>query len=192
MNRKTVLALALIWVSTAAQAKPEEQYIALNIGTAKYSNATLAGSAYPDPFSLDIIYGYRVLPNLAAEFGCTQFGNSVTEGTVRGVATKGNILASSTHAAAVGYFPISPSFEVFGKAGFTFNISQLNLTSANSSSVSGASGTSLYYGIGASYKLDEALSIQTQYENFGSFGQFASTSNELTATVISLGIVHSW
>lgn len=192
MNRKTVLALALIWVSTTAHAKSEEQYIALNIGSAKYSNATLAGSAYPNPFSLDIFYGYRVLPNLAAEFGCTQLGNSVLDGTVQGVATKGSILASSTHAAAVGYFSISPSFEVFGKAGLSFNISQLNLTQANSSSISGASGTSLYYGIGASYKFNEALSIRAQYENFGGFGQFASTGNDLTATVMSLGLVHSW
>lgn len=192
MNKNSALVLVSACLMFASQSNAMDQYVALGIGSAKYTNAMLAGNAYPNPVSLDIAYGYRLFPQFAVEFGCTQFGNSFLEGNVQGVATKGNISANSTHAAAVGFAPIGQSIEAFGKVGLTYNIGQLNLTQSNSSTVLGASGTNLYYGIGASYKLNATTALKIQYENLGSFGQFVSVGNDLTATVTSLGLVYSW
>lgn len=192
MKKQIISIAVLCGFSIAAGAAPEQQYVALNIGSAKYANATLAGKDYPNPYSLDIVYGYKFAPDWFAEIGCTQFGNSILNENVQGVPTRGNIMANSTHAAVVGFLPVIPSFFVFAKAGYTFNISQLNLTQSNATSTSGANRGDLYYGAGGSYHINDTLSIRLQYENFGSFGPFAATEKDLTIEVISLGFVHSW
>lgn len=191
--KKQIISMA-IWcgLSVAAEAAPEQQYVALNIGSAKYANATLAGNDYPNPYSLDLAYGYKFAADWFAEIGCTQFGNSILNENVQGVSTRGNIMANATHAAAVGFLPVTPSFSVFAKAGYTFNISQLNLTQSNATSTSGANRGDLYYGAGGSYHINDTLSIRLQYENFGSFGPFAATEKDLIVEVVSLGLVHYW
>lgn len=159
MNK--TLAAALLCTAAAAPALAQSQghwYGALDFGT-----LTMKNSNYPDPNTMSVTGGYRFSPNLAAEGGVLFVSDSTytdTTGTV-------NARQGGLQLAAVGFLPLSPSFELFGKAGLGFHTVKMTGTGAYAGTYDPYTTTNIIYGAGAQVNFSSRFSMRMQYEALG-------------------------
>ncbi|GAA6140378.1 porin family protein [Hydrogenophaga sp. 5NK40-0174] len=111
-----------------------------------------------DPSSLRGLVGYELGPFVAVE-GMISFGVADDDISGNGISTglKGEV-DNMFGAYIKPKFPVTPEFDLFGRLGFA----------STKLSVAGDSGTetSLSWGLGASYKINEQLSINGDYMTY--------------------------
>lgn len=95
--------------------------------------------------------------------------------------------ARSLQVAAVGSLPLSPQFDLIGKAGLSNN-SYTVKTTGNAVMLNGGSSSQsdILLGIGAQFHINPKMALRAQYESFGKFDNYAQP---LTATAISIGMI---
>lgn len=187
--KKSVLAALVLTAFVATPALADNSgkfYVAGDLGSASYSNVTVAAGTYPNPGVISIAGGYHFSPMLAAEVGYSMFGDSVL---TNGFAS-GTVSASSFKIAAVGTYALNPQFDLIGKLGLANN-SQKIVVTPGGSSISG-SQSDLLVGVGAQYNLNTQTSLRLQYENFGKFGNFGTTGQKMSASAFSLGVAYTF
>lgn len=165
-----------------AQSSTGDSYIAVDVGVASYSGVTVLAGTYPNPGALTLAYGRKVNDHFSLEMGGTLFGDSAISGT----GYTATISASSLFARVAGEFPITDSFSLTGNLGFGHNEQKLRVITAVSTSLSDSSN-GVIGGVGVKYKFNDRFSVFANYEDYGSFGTFASTTGKLTATTASIG-----
>lgn len=138
-------------------------YLGADYGWVTLTDTDPGGTDLPNPNSLRFSGGYHFSPMLAAEVGYAIIGDS-TLSTPFGDVTEKN---SAFQVAAVGSFPINPSFDLIGKVGLSFNSNKASGTGAYSGLDSSNSKTSYLFGIGAQFNVNEQFGIRAQYEDFG-------------------------
>jgi len=122
--------------------------------------------------------GYRFTPNVSAEVGLAQSGSSSSVG---GVSYK----VAATQVAVVGTYPINSQFDVLGKLGMSANKLTLSgLTCSN------CSKTSMMYGVGAQYNVNQQMGVRLQYENLGKTTDSGTSDVEVSA--LSVGVVYAF
>ena len=105
--KKALLTLALC-AAASGPALAQHWYGAVDIGTLNMRN-----TIYADPGSVTVSGGYRFSPNLGAEAGVTAIGDTTfVNNNGSRTARQGDM-----RFLAVGFLPINPNFEFFGKAG---------------------------------------------------------------------------
>ncbi|MEN9503475.1 MAG: hypothetical protein RI964_2760 [Pseudomonadota bacterium] len=107
-----------------------------------------------------VLSGYKFNPNAGVEGAYQRFFHN-TKTTDANVITLEN---TGMSLAAVGFYPVNPKTEVFGKAGF--------MTWEANAYVDGdyaatARDTDLLLGVGAGYQLDDNWGIRGEYERVG-------------------------
>lgn len=189
--KKLIVALLLsAFVATPALAdNTGKYYVAGDFGSARYTNVTVVAGTYPNPGMVRIAGGYHFSPALAVELGISGFGDS----TLTTGVSSGTITASSFQIAAVGSMPLSSQFDLFGKVGIAANKNQIDvkLSGVTVGSVS-SSQSSLLVGVGAQYHINSQFSVRAQYENFGSFGKFGTTGQDMKVSAISMGVAYDF
>lgn len=189
--KKAIVALLLsaFAVTPALADNTGKFYIAGDIGSARYTNVTVAAGTYPNPGMVRIAGGYHYSPALAVELGVSGFGDS----TLTTGVSSGTITASSFQIAAVGSLPLNSQFDLFGKLGIAANKNQIDvkISGFTVASVS-SSKSSLLVGFGAQYHINSQFSVRAQYENFGSFGNFGTTGQDMKASAISAGVAYDF
>ena len=140
-------------------------------------------ATHADPFGnpgigIRIGGGYRFTQNVGVEVGIAQSGSSSSVG---GASYK----AAATQVAAVGTYPINQQFDVFGKLGM----------SANKATFSGAtcdscSKTSVMFGVGGQYNINQNIGVRLQYENLGKATN--SGTDDVAVSTLSAGVVYSF
>lgn len=153
-------------------------YIAADIGSAMF----VPSSDLNNPSMAHIAGGYYFTPILSAEVGYTKFSDA-TANLASGDVT---VSFSSYHAVGIVSFPLSTSFDLTAKLGFSNNRSNTTATGSVVVVTPTATKTSLMYGVGAQYHLNQNVLIRAQYENYGDL--FDNYSGTLTAT--TLGVVY--
>ena len=148
-------------------------------------------SPFPNPGAFRIAAGYHFSPMLAVEAGYLKIGDSTVKYNTYSDTTKNSAL----QIAAVGTFAVAPAFDLIGKLGMSMNSNKLTSTDGfyNSSN----SSTSLMFGIGAQYNVNQQVSIRALYEDFGEFktddGPFPPvTSWNMGVSMFSIGVAYNF
>lgn len=92
--------------------------------------------------------GYRFSRHLAAEMSYINFGEYKARVTLGAASADGKADATAWGLAAVGIFPLSDRFDLFGKLGFVRGETDANVTIGATSVSFGDKGTELHYGFG--------------------------------------------
>lgn len=189
MKKIAIVAMLSAVLATPAWADNSGKvYIAGDLGSANFSNATLffnggGQAAFPNPGMIRFAGGIHLNPMMAVEIGYSVFGDSMLT-TANGSYT---LQARSFQVAAVGSLPVDRQFDLTGKIGLSNNSYNIR-TSGNAFMVNGGSSTQsdILLGIGAQFHLNSQMTLRAQYESFGKFDNYAQP---LTASAISVGMV---
>ncbi|HEX2198852.1 MAG TPA: outer membrane beta-barrel protein, partial [Burkholderiales bacterium] len=129
-----------------------------------------------------LFLGYRVNRNFAVEasyMNAGEFGGTVS--TIFGTASV-KADATAWGAAALGIFPVSEQFELFGKLGFVRGESDADVVLGGTRVTVGDSGTELAYGLGAVYNINRHFGIRAEWENI----------NDADISLLSIGIQYKF
>lgn len=186
--------IAVVTIFSALIASPAwadgtgKMYIAGDLGSASFTNATMAfvggGQAtFPNPGVVRVAAGFHFSPMMALEVGYSIFGDSI----VTVPSGSFTLQARSLQVAAIGSFPLNSQFDLTGKVGLANNSYNLQ-TTGNAVVLAGAnsSQSDILLGIGAQVHLSPQMTLRAQYENYGKFDNFAQP---LSASTISVGMV---
>jgi len=135
---------------------------------------------------------------VGVEAGYSIVGDSTVETITVGVSNEKETLKTKIlQVVAVGTFPISDKFELFGKLGlanskFEDIYSYSDSFTSYSASIS-ASKTNLTYGIGGQFNIGKRFGIRVQYQDFGKVTFANCTANcDFGAKIISAGGVFNF
>lgn len=189
MKKIAIVALLSACISTPALADNTGKfYVAGDLGSASYKNVSVAAGTYPNPGVLRIAGGYHFSPMFAVEAGYSIFGDSVlTNGF-----SSGTVAASSFQIAAVATYPMTSSFDLFGKLGLSSNNQKITASGGGISSSMSGSQSDLLLGFGVQYNIDSQVGVRLQYEDFGKFGNFGTTGQAMKASAISVGVAYNF
>lgn len=128
--------------------------------------------------SWGLFVGYRFMPYFAVEGGYLDLGTAgyqatgdVTDGEITlPVAISGDISSSGFQLSALGIWPIGESFEAYGRAGFYFADTDIDLnTSVDGVTIPELSGsekegeTEFLWGIGGAWNFSDAWAVRLEY-----------------------------
>jgi OOP family OmpA-OmpF porin len=137
--------------------------------------------------------GYSFSPNFAVEAGYIDFGKVKYSASYAGGTATGTVKAGGVDVAALGILPVTDSFSVFGKAGIVAAKVKSSLDASGPASA--ASGNTSAHvvrpllGVGASYKLTDAMDLRLEYDHAGDLGKSGKTG-KLTSNMLSLGLAY--
>ncbi len=166
----------------AAQMNMSAFYVGGSLGQSKFKNSC---TGLPAGLSCDekdtawrILAGYQFNPNIAAEFGYHNFGETKASGGGIDVKDK----ASAWELVAVGTWPIANQFGIYGKLGAHHSESKLE------SNVGGSgkdTGNGLTFGAGLQWNVMPPLGLRAEWQRYDKVG--GVSDNKLD--VLSLGAV---
>jgi opacity protein-like surface antigen len=124
-----------------------------------------------------------------AEVAYNQLGTASKSGTSGGNTASMNNKLSGISLSGVGYLPVTPEIEAFGKAGIIMWDRETTQTSAGTSTASKADGTGSLLGAGAQYRLNENLHLRGEWEHMFNVG--SDSAYETDADLYSVGLMYS-
>ncbi|OQX12386.1 MAG: hypothetical protein BWK73_15145 [Thiothrix lacustris] len=168
-------------------------YVGGSVGSAKQSDTCndpfFSGECDNEAVAWKAFGGARINPMLGAEIGYYDLGDSNMNGTTGGSTAKLSNSTTGSVVAGVGYVPISPQLEAFGKAGAMAWESKTQKTSGSQSEATENSGTSILVGGGAQFQLNSNLHLRGEWEHLLNIG--ADSTYETDADLYSLGVSYS-
>lgn len=118
-----------------------------------------------DPAAVRAIVGYKVNPNLAVE---GMLGTGVRDGKDASFGVPAKVkLDRLAGIYAKTSFKVSDAFELYGRLGYVNYKATASASAGRFSAAVSDSGSDVSYGIGASYYLSPAMSVNLDYMNFG-------------------------
>jgi OOP family OmpA-OmpF porin len=176
--------MAVSSVSMAQSMQDRGWYVGGSLGQAEAGNwcdpaagATITSCDDKDT-GWKVFGGYRLSRHFAAEASYINFGEYTATVTVAGTPATVSADATGWGLAALGIFPLSDRFELFGKLGFVRGESEADVTIAGTQVTVGDKGTELHYGLGATYNLTRNFGVRAEWENV----------NDAELSLLSIGI----
>jgi OOP family OmpA-OmpF porin len=168
----------------AAQMNTSAFYVGGSLGQSKFKNSC---TGLPAGFSCDekdtawrILGGYQFTPNIAAELGYHNFGE--TKASSSGFEVKDK--ASAWELVALGMWPIANQFGIYGKLGAHHSESKLE---SNLPGTGGKeTGNGLTFGAGLQWNVMAPLALRAEWQRYDKVG--GVSDNKLD--VLSLGAVY--
>ena len=170
MNK--LLATALL--CSAAAATPALAQSSRYYGAVDYGTISMSGpGSYSSPDALTASVGYRYKDNVSFEGGLTMVGSitATTPPTAGRVSVNQSILS----AVALGYYPVSREFSLFGKAGVGLHNGEIN-----------GLPDDLILGFGGHFQINPKVSARVQYEMLGK-AKIPTTNDKADMTRLSIG-----
>lgn len=158
-------------------------YIAADYGQWSMSNAGLL----PNPGVLTLSGGYHFTPNIGIEAGYAIVGDSTVSDPFGSITYS----QSAVKVAAVGTFPVNPQIDVFGKLGLISVSGSLSGTGFYAGTSGSASTSSVMYGIGGQFNINQNVGIRVQYESLGKT-KASSAATGADVTSFSAGVVYTF
>jgi opacity protein-like surface antigen len=177
------LAATVFALPAAAQMNTSAFYVGGSIGQSKFKNAC---TGLPAGLSCDekdtawrVLGGYQFNPNIAAELGYHNFGETKATGSGFEVKDK----AKAWELVAVGMWPIANQFGIYGKLGGHHSESTIesNLTGVGGKNT----GNGLTFGAGLQWDVTPPLGLRAEWQRYQRLG--GVSDNKLD--VLSLGAV---
>ncbi|PND37342.1 hypothetical protein C1O66_07230 [Paucibacter aquatile] len=149
---KKIFALAaLAFAATTACAADNSWYVGGDVGSTKFK-----GNGESDTKTgFGATVGYQLNTNVAFEASVRRLGSAKDSGV--------KLSVNAIQLSALGIAPINNEFSLFARLGVSRN--SLDFT-VNSAEVS-FHKTKAFFGLGAAYQIDKALSLRAEYANLG-------------------------
>lgn len=190
--KKNISALAILAAiaSPALADNTGKYYVAGDFGKMTYGNSNPGGAEFSNPNAMRISGGYHFSPIFAVEGGYAAIGDS----TLNSGTGSAKITNSALQVAAIGTYPVSDTFDLFGKLGVSINSIKASGTGSMSGlNVSHSTSWSSMIGIGVQYNVNRQLGIRAQYEKFAGFTM--SNNNQswtIRESLPSVGVVYKF
>lgn len=137
--------------------------------------------------------GYQFNPNFAVEAGYIDLGKAKYNATYAGGNASGELKAGGFDLAVLGILPIMDDLSILGKAGIIDAKAKSSLSAnAPATSASGNDSTNEVlplFGIGASYKVSQAVDVRVDLDHVSGIGKSGKTG-EMNSTMLSLGAAY--
>lgn len=146
--------LAISALALSASAAHAGGYVGAAIGQTNVDT-----SGFDDPISFSISGGYRIHNNFAVEASYINLGESDND-----LAPVWTLEADGFNLSVVGIAPISEQWELYGKLGMF--LWDFTLEEENFGTLAADDGSDISFGVGASFKMSDALSIAAEYQRF--------------------------
>ena len=205
--KKTVLAaLALALSSGLASAQSADKagwYAGLDLGRSRLglsggdvdgvlANQGIAGSSTIDHSdkSLGINGGYRFNRNFAVEAAWERLGDFSYSSTTATDTINGKYKADALSLAALGIYPFTANWSVYGKAGLARTSVNLDASSASGATPvqsQSHSGMGLLFGAGVTYDFDGGVFTKLGWDHYASVGD-SGTTGKGTVDVYQVGV----
>jgi OmpA-OmpF porin, OOP family len=175
-----VLAIA---TSTTTFAADQGFYTGVNLGIGKPNINTPNGTDKSSSAVAGIILGYKFNPYLGIEGQYTGIGK-VTDNV------KGSAKGDAASLSAIGFYPITEDFNVYGKLGVAHTKTTV---SSNLAPMNDATRTSVTYGIGGEYNFNKNVGMRMGWDHYNAaVDTSASNKNNVNANVVSVGVVYNF
>jgi OOP family OmpA-OmpF porin len=126
--------------------------------------------------------GYMFNRHFGVEGAYVNLGEASYSGDFFGLpVTGGKVEVSGFNVAALGSYPITEQFSVFGKIGLFIWESEASDTTGGLPFSNQADGTDISFGLGVGYNFTRNLGVRAEWERF--------KLDDVDATLISLGVV---
>lgn len=159
--KKIVLAILMsVFVAAPAVAADTGFYVGIKAGTAKKKVTTVSESSS----AWGLFGGYKINQNFAVEAGYTDLGD-----------VSGLLEFTALDVSAVGIFPISEPFSLYGKLGMASTKEELSLLSLSETR------TALTFGVGGQFDLNPNIGIRLGFDRhkFGDGTVFAEGDSDM-------------
>jgi OOP family OmpA-OmpF porin len=177
MKTRKLVAAAVLGLGTLLaipQASAQGFYIGAHVGEsdADVGNAVplliTSGSFDGSGSGMKLFFGLQFTRNLAVEMAFVDLGEATYSGTCcfGTPVTGGRLETSGFNFSFVGTVPLSPSFSLFGKAGFFSWESEARDVTGSVPFSGREYGTDLSYGFGASFQVTKNFSLRAEWEQF--------------------------
>lgn len=189
MKPRTILAVSahLLAGAFAASQASAQPYLGFSLGQSDIDDEITAGlitsgSVDGKDTAWKIFGGYMFHPNFGVEAAYIDLGEVTYSGEFFGSpVTGGKVEVSGFNISALGNYPVSEQFSVFGKIG-------LFIWDAEASDITGGApfstkedGTDISFGLGVGYNFTRNLGIRAEWERF--------EASEADANLISIGLL---
>ncbi len=190
--KKNISALAILAAiaSPALADNTGKYYVAGDFGKMTYSNSNPGGADLSNPNVMRMSGGYHFSPIFAVEGGYAVIGDSTLNSSTGGATIKN----AAVQVAAIGTYPVSDAFDLFGKLGVSINSIKASGTGSTSGlNANHSTSWSSMIGIGVQYNVNRQLGIRAQYERFAGF-TMSNNSQSWTVreSLPSVGIVYKF
>jgi len=192
--KRLIASVILSAISLSAMADNSgKYYISGDYGKLSLSNTipTNPSAVLPNPKAMRLGVGYHFTPSVAVEAGYVAIGDSTLVAPNDSVTLK----QSAIQLAAVGSYQLNSSFDVIAKLGLSANSNKFTGTGLDAGLNTSNSSTSLIYGIGIQFNINEQIGIRAQYEDFGKTTvseNFGNTSWKMGVKMTSIGVVYNF
>lgn len=170
-----------------------KMYVGASAGSVKQGDTCndpfFEGSCNDQDFAWKAFGGIRFNPMVGAELGYYDLGSNSMNGATGSSTAKLDSSTTGTAITGVGYVPLTPQIEAFGKAGAIAWDKDTSKVSGSSTSQGAESGTSTLIGGGAQFQLNSNLHLRGEWEHMFNLG--SESAYETDADLYSLGLSYS-
>jgi len=182
---KKIAAVVLLSAVVAAPAFAADSgvYAGITMGNGKPNvTPSVAALSKSSEFIYGGLVGYKYNKNLAAEVQFTGVGKATD---VAGNTVKGDAFSVS----AVGFLPLSDSFDLYGKLGFA----STKTTSSAAATSLGATRSGVTYGLGAQYNVNQNLGVRFGWDRYGiATANAVGVKSNANANVMTVAAVYKF
>lgn len=207
MYKRAIAAAAFVVSSGVAHAQSADKagwYAGLDIGRSRLSmNGSDIDSAFGNQgiatsTSLDqtdtgygLNAGYRFNPYFALEGGYMYLGNFNYSASTGTDTIDGKYKASALSLAGVGFYPFSPQWSVYGKAGLTRTDAKLEASSESGltpTENTSRNGTGLLVGAGVMWDFDRSFFAKAGWDRYTKVGDSSTGNGPVDLYLLGIGM----
>lgn len=206
--KKIQLAGVLAAMLAAPLAQAEGVYLAGTIGRASIDlergemDATLVSAGATGVSSrvdendthYGLAIGYAFNPNFAVEAGYVDFGDARYRATFAGGNADADVEAHGWAVSVLGTMPLGDAFSIYGRLGGIQAKVEIDVNATGPGGTASGKASdrswSMLYGIGAGYRVTEAIGVRAEYTRYDSLG--GGDVGEGDVDTWSLGLTYSF
>lgn len=172
--------------AASAHAFAADNYASVSLGNSEQTMKAGGYSLSEKSTGFKLAFGGKFGQYLGAELGVAVLGDMTIGGD--GMSFKSE--PTSVYGALTAAFPVAEKFALTGKVGVARNTTQITIEDMGYRESGDDNATSLLFGFGASYALNETMSLIAEYENYGDLAKDGDASME--ADMVSVGLRFSF
>jgi OOP family OmpA-OmpF porin len=207
MYRKAFAAFALVVSSSAVHAQSADKagwYAGLDLGRSRLGmngsdvDGALANQSIASSTSLDrtdtafgVNGGYRFNRYFALEGAYERLGSFDYSASTGTDTIDGKFKASALSLAAVGFYPLSPQWSLYGKAGLARTDAKLEASSETGltpTENTSHTGTGLLIGAGVTYDFDRNFYAKAGWDRYNKVGDSTTGSGPIDLYMLGVGM----
>jgi OmpA-OmpF porin, OOP family len=185
------LAAAVVAPPVSAQLNMSGVYLGASLGQSKFNDACQGSVPAGFRVSCDdtdtawkIFGGYQFTPHIAAEIGYTNLGSAQATATGFGIQSTASVEATALDIVAVGSWPVSQAFSLYGKLGVYHGDVSVSGGATGGRALSGGdSGSDVTFGLGARYDFNRNIAARAEWQRYNGFA-----GSDID--VLSLGVLY--